>query len=391
VAEVSILSGIGQTEPVVYGDAKVLIVDDREENLEVLSALIVAPGVSLLKASSGEAALELLLQHDVALALIDVRMPGMDGFQLAEFMRGSERTCRVPIIFVTAGVPESGRIFKGYEAGAVDFLFKPIDPQLLQGKVSVFIELFRQRQQLAAQVLEHKQLVHTAELLIGVLSHDLRGPLSAIVAAGELLSRAYAHDERIGQIASRIRSSSTRMTRLIEQLLDFTTARLGRMPIKAQPANLTELCESAVAEFHAARPGLRCDVRGDPVGTWDPDRLLQVLANLIGNAVQHGDPDHPIVVRVEGQLDAMVRIEVESTGSIPAEIRDTIFSPFVRATDSSRGAGLGLYIVEQIAKAHGGSVAVRSDDNTTRFEVMLPRHYAADTAVARQGEAHEYG
>ena len=171
MAEVSILSGIGQTEPVVYGDAKVLIVDDREENLEVLSALIVAPGVSLLKASSGEAALELLLQHDVALALIDVRMPGMDGFQLAEFMRGSERTCRVPIIFVTAGVPESGRIFKGYEAGAVDFLFKPIDPQLLQGKVSVFIELFRQRQQLAAQVLEHKQLVHTAELLIGVLSH----------------------------------------------------------------------------------------------------------------------------------------------------------------------------------------------------------------------------
>ena len=98
-----------------------------------------------------------------------------------------------------------------------------------------------------------------------------------------------------------------------------------------------------------------------------------------------------MIVRVEGQLDAMVRIEVESTGSIPAEIRDTIFSPFVRATDSSRGAGLGLYIVEQIAKAHGGSVAVRSDDNTTRFEVMLPRHYAADTAAARQGEAHEYG
>lgn len=386
MAEVSILPGIGQAEHLVAGDAKVLIVDDREENLEVLSALIAAPGVSLLKASSGEAALELLLQHDVALALIDVRMPGMDGFQLAEFMRGSERTCRVPIIFVTAGVPESGRIFKGYEAGAVDFLFKPLDPKLLQGKVSVFIELFRQRQQLSAQVLEHKQLVHTAELLIGVLSHDLRGPLSAIVAAGELLSRAYATDERIGQIASRIRSSSSRMTRLIEQLLDFATARLGRLPIKPQPASLTDLCESAVAEFQAARPGLRCDVRGDPVGTWDPDRLLQLLANLIGNAVQHGDPDDPIVVRVEGQVDATVRLEVENTGSIPDAIRDTIFSPFVKSTDSSRGAGLGLYIVEQIAKAHGGGVAVHCERNTTRFEVILPRHFAVDADSASPQE-----
>jgi len=101
--------------------------------------------------------------------------------------------------------------------------------------------------------------------------------------------------------------------------------------------------------------------------------------------VQHGDPDHPIVVRVEGQLDATVRIEVENTGSIPEEIRDTIFSPFVRSTDSSRGAGLGLYIVEQIARAHGGGVAVHSEQNMTRFEVVLPRHYAPDAAPASQG------
>jgi signal transduction histidine kinase len=382
VSDSSIISGIASPELARPGDATVLLVDDREENLDVLSALIAGPGITLLKASSGEAALELLLQHDVALALVDVRMPDIDGFQLAELMRGSERTRRVPIIFVTAGQPESGRIFKGYEAGAVDFLFKPLDPQLLQSKVAVFIELFRQRQQLAAQVLEHKQLVHTAELLIGVLSHDLRGPLSAIVAAGELLARAYPDDERVGQIATRIRSSSSRMARLIEQLLDFATARLGRLPIKPQPANLTELCEAAVAEFQAQRPDLYWEVQGDPVGTWDPDRLLQVLANLIGNAVQHGAAHQPIVVRVEGLLDASVRIEVRNTGTIPDEIRDTIFSPFVRSTDSSRGAGLGLYIVEQIANAHGGRVAVRCEQGTTTFEVVLPRHYAADSSPA---------
>jgi two-component system sensor histidine kinase/response regulator len=382
VSESPIFSGLAMPAQVVPGDAKVLVVDDRPENLDVLSALIAGPGIEILRASRGEEALELLLQHDVALALIDVRMPDIDGFQLAELMRGSERTRRVPIIFVTAGQPESGRIFKGYEAGAVDFLFKPLDPQLLQSKVSVFIELFRQRQQLAAQLVEHKQLVHTAELLIGVLSHDLRGPLSAIVAAGELLARAYPQDDRVGQVAARIRSSSTRMTRLIEQLLDFATARLGRLPIKAQPADLTELCEMAVAEFHAQRPDVYWEVQGDAVGTWDPDRLLQLLANLIGNAVQHGETDQPIAVRVEGLLDATVRIEVRNNGSIPDEIRDTIFSPFVKSTDSSRGAGLGLYIVEQIAKAHGGEVAVRSANNVTIFEVILPRHFAADSSPA---------
>jgi signal transduction histidine kinase len=382
VSDDSRLSGIATHDQASCGDATVLLVDDREENLDVLSALVAGPGITLLRASNGDAALELLLTHDVALALIDVRMPDMDGFQLAELMRGSERTRRVPIIFVTAGAPESGRIFKGYEAGAVDFLFKPLDPQLLQSKVSVFIELFRQRQQLAAQVDEHKQLVHTAELLIGVLSHDLRSPLSAIVTGGELLSRAYPEDERVGQIAARIRSASSRMTRLIEQLLDFATARLGGLPIKPQPANLTELCEAAVMEFHEQRPDLYWEVQGDPIGTWDPDRLLQVLANLIGNAVQHGAAGQPIVVRVEGLLDATVRIEVRNTGSIPAEIRDTIFSPFVRSTDSSRGAGLGLYIVEQIARAHGGRVAVQCGRDTTTFEVVLPRHYAASSSPA---------
>jgi signal transduction histidine kinase len=298
-------------------------------------------------------------------------------------MRGSERTRRVPIMFVTAGPAESGRIFKGYEAGAVDFLFKPLDPQLLQSKVAVFIELFRQRQQLAAQVLEHKQLVHTAELLIGVLSHDLRGPLSVIVTAGELLRRTRSGDERIENIATRIASSSKRMTRLIEQLLDFATARLGRLPLRPQPSNLRELCEAAIGEFHQERPKLFWDVHGDPVGTWDPDRLLQVLANLIGNAMKHGDPDHPVTLRVEGQLDTTVRIEVENTGTIPPEIRDSVFSPFVRSTDSSRGAGLGLYIVEQIARAHGGRVGVRSGEGMTVFEVVLPRHCASHAAQAQ--------
>ncbi len=130
---------------------KFLLVDDLEENLLALEALLKREGLELLKAHSGPQALELLLVHDVALAIVDVQMPGMDGFELAELMRGTERTRRVPIIFVTAGAVDMQRRFRGYEAGAVDFLFKPIEPRILQSKAEVFFELYRQRQEVARQ------------------------------------------------------------------------------------------------------------------------------------------------------------------------------------------------------------------------------------------------
>src|SRR5580692_9243995 len=128
-----------------------LLVDDLEENLLSLEALLRRDGLTLLKARSGDEALELLLQHDVALALVDVQMPGLDGFELAELMRGNERTRRIPIIFLTAGNADRQRRFRGYEAGAVDFIQKPIEPDILRSKAQVFFELYRQRQQLAEQ------------------------------------------------------------------------------------------------------------------------------------------------------------------------------------------------------------------------------------------------
>lgn len=128
-----------------------LLVDDLEENLLSLEALLRRENLVLLKARSGDQALELLLQHDVALALVDVQMPGLNGFELAELMRGNERTRRIPIIFVTAGSADNQRRFRGYEAGAVDFIQKPIEPDILRSKVEVFFELYRQRQQIAQQ------------------------------------------------------------------------------------------------------------------------------------------------------------------------------------------------------------------------------------------------
>jgi len=134
------------TDPINF-----LIVDDLEENLLSLAALLQRDGLVFLKARSGDEALELLLKNDVALALLDVQMPGMDGFALAEFMRGSERARHIPIIFLTAGTADTQRRFRGYEAGAVDFIQKPIEADILRSKAEVFFDLYQQRRQLQVQ------------------------------------------------------------------------------------------------------------------------------------------------------------------------------------------------------------------------------------------------
>src|SRR6202789_732759 len=173
-----------------------LLVDDLEENLLSLEALLRRDGLVLLKARSGDEALELLLQNDIALALVDVQMPGLNGFELAELMRGSERTRRIPIIFVTAGSADRPRRFHGYEAGAVDFIYKPIEPDILRSKVGVFFELYRQRQQIAAQ---RDELQTQAEALkeadkrkdefLATLAHELRNPLAPLRQGLDILRR----------------------------------------------------------------------------------------------------------------------------------------------------------------------------------------------------------
>src|SRR6202451_2067501 len=171
---------------------KCLIVDDLEENLLALSALLEREDVQVLTAQSGAEALELLLVHDVALAFLDVQMPEMDGFELAELLRGSERTRHIPLIFVTAGAREQQRMFKGYDSGAVDFIYKPIEPRILKNKADVFFELYRQKQQLAFELQDRSETLRLNEMFSALLAHDLRSPLSAILASANLLQRRCA-------------------------------------------------------------------------------------------------------------------------------------------------------------------------------------------------------
>lgn len=355
---------------------KCLIVDDLQENLLALAALLQAEDVEVLQARCGTEALELLLAHDVALALLDVQMPEMDGFELAELMRGSERTRNVPIIFVTAGTRDQHRMFKGYEAGAVDFLFKPVEPHILRSKAGVFFQLHRQKQQLAQHLAERTETLRLHEMFTAVLGHDLRSPLSAMLVAAELLARR--PDEPVRQAGQRLLRSGRWMGRMIEDLLDLTRIRVGQgMPVQRRHCDLTLLAERVVQERTAASPAreVRLQMCGNLAGAWDEDRLTQVLDNLVGNAQRHGT-GAPVQVAIDGNAPDCVRIEVANGGAIAPELLPGIFDPFRGRPQNGRsdGLGLGLFIVQQIVWAHGGTLHVQSQDGRTAFQVALPRH-----------------
>jgi signal transduction histidine kinase len=366
---------------VVPARIKCLVVDDRPENVMALSALLRREDVEILEASSGAEALELLLVHDVALALLDVQMPEMDGFELAELMRGSERTRDVPIIFVTAGTRDQQRVFAGYDRGAVDFLYKPVEPHVLRNKANVFFQLYQQKQQILRELHERTETLRLHEMFAAVLGHDLRTPLNAILTTARLIECQTA-DEPVRASAARMVSSGERMGRMIDDLLDMARARLaGGLVLRPEAADLGALVLRVVREHRAAYPARTLEVQqsGDLAGEWDTDRFAQMASNLLGNALDHGDASEPVRVGVEAAGDRVV-LQIANAGTIAPELLPHLFDAYRRERPSSsrpEGLGLGLYIAQQIAWAHGGRIDVASSDGRTVFRVTLPRKRAA--------------
>ena len=364
---------------------KCLIVDDLEENTLVLSVLLRNEGVELLVARSGVEALELLLVHDVALVLLDVQMPEMDGFEVAELMRGSERTRHVPIIFITAGVHDQNHLFKGYDSGAVDFLYKPIDARILQNKANVFFDLHRHKLRLARELHERNQALRLNEMFMAVLGHDLRSPLSAILMSAAMVQRL-AKEERMSEIAKLILSSGDRMRAMIEDLLDVARVRLGGgIPVDRKVVDLEAVTQKVIEEQRLLFPkrALEATSRGNLSGEWDPNRIAQVASNLLSNALQHGEHGAAIRVELDGSQEREVVLSVNNRGRIAEPVLQRLFDPFHNVQKTGRrddGLGLGLYIVQQIAHAHGGAIDVDSDEDGTTVRVRLPRR-SSDVAA----------
>ncbi|MBD7940507.1 hybrid sensor histidine kinase/response regulator [Brevundimonas guildfordensis] len=366
-----------------------LLVDDLEENLLALEALLKREGVVCLKARSGDEALELLLVHDVALALLDVQMPGMDGFQLAEFMRGNVNARHIPIIFVTAGSADLQRRFRGYEAGAVDFIHKPIEADILRSKANVFIELYRQRRESIAQRNEleaYANALREADRrkndFIAMLGHELRNPIMALQAGLQLLQRP-GDEERKAIIHSRMEIQAHHLSRLIEDLLDAARIDQGKISLKRERVSLQSIIDSAIdtsrPRIEAASHELTTSLPPEPL--WlegDFTRLSQVISNLLANAAKYTPCEGRIHLSVDIE-HSQIRIDVADNGiGVSPELQSRIFDLFAQSKgpdDRSRdGLGIGLALVKQLVELHDGTIELASDGPGlgSCFTVRLP-------------------
>jgi len=386
--------------------SKILIVDDLPENLQALEALLRHDQRIIHQASSGDAALALLLEHEFALAILDVQMPGMNGFELAEVMRSTSRTRHIPIVFVSAAGRELDYAFKGYENGAVDFLYKPIDPGAVRSKVAVFVALDQQRRETRRQMLALERSRQEQETLLrelnqtqqelqrslkmrdefmSLVAHELRTPLNTLFLETQMRSlqikrgntAAFA-PQQMEAMVQRDERQIKSMIRLIDDMLDVSRMRSGKLSIRPANVELMSLLERVVSDLslQAATTGSSLTLRPhDPVsGCWDEFRVEQVIVNLLTNALRYGG-GQPVEVNVE-QIGECVQINVRDGGKgiAPADL-ERIFEPYERGARNGepKGLGLGLYISRQLAMSHSGELRVTSSAGEgSTFSLVLP-------------------
>ncbi|MES2716375.1 MAG: hybrid sensor histidine kinase/response regulator [Pseudomonadota bacterium] len=354
----------------------ILVVDDMAKNLLAMQALLQRDEVRVLTAADGPAALELLLTHDIGLALLDVQMPGMDGYALAELMRGSARTRPVPIIFVTAFAPDEQRSFRGYESGAVDFLYKPVDPRVLRSKVQVFLELHQQRGQLAQRMAELERLGRLNALMIGALSHDIRTPLAALTLNAELVQRK-AELPALQQAGARLKAATSMLSRQVDHLVNLATLPTLQMQPEPTPGDLAALVGERMAallppEGDASAP--RLQVSGDGKASFDAGMLARAVDHLLLLAINHGG-GQPLQVQVDGESRRAVVLRLRLLQPLGEQSQRHLFGAAMPGPGMPTSCvGPGLDDVEQVARAHGGSVIGRSNPREgTLLELMLPR------------------
>jgi signal transduction histidine kinase len=396
----------------------ILLVDDQPAKLLGYEAILSPLGENLVRANSGREALEHLLRTDIAVVLVDVCMPDLDGFELAAMIREHPRHRRAAIIFVSAVHMTDIDRLRGYECGGVDYVSVPVEPELLRARVSVFADLYRKTRALERlnQELERRVEERTAELrdtllrlqeseaslrdadhrkdeFLAMLAHELRNPLAPIRNSVEILRQRADQERGLRWSYEVIERQLAQLSRLVDDLLDVSRITRGRLEIRPEIVDLGEILRNAAdgirpevcakhLQFEVAVPAEPVPVQADPV------RLTQVVLNLLDNARKF-TPDGGTVGLAGEQGSHEVVITVRDSGpGIPAEARPRLFQMFYQVNDGTApyrgGLGIGLALVKRIVEMHGGTVEVRSPaaGNGSEFVVRLPLVSAAPVVAS---------
>lgn len=383
--------------------AAILIVDDREENLLALERILAQTDATIVRAQNGNDALKACLNHDFALALLDVNMPDMNGYELAELMRGGMDHSATPIIFLTAAYSREEQIFKGYSSGAVDYMVKPISSGILLNKVKVFLDIYRQKQELILLNHECVRAREAAEAandaksaFLAIMSHEIRTPLTGISGMVQLLMETEMSQEQ-QKYAEIVHESSDHMLTIINDVLDLSKIEAGQMTLEQTEFNLVETLRSATAMLvHAARrKGLELITQveeGVPaVLCGDPVRLRQIVMNLVGNAIKFtaaGEVSIGVRICSEDEHSVRVHFTIRDSGiGISQEAIGNIFRPYTQADSSTAriygGTGLGLSICKSLVELFSGEIGAESGQDggaTFWFTAVFGKKCAAGDA-----------
>lgn len=361
--------------------SNILLVDDEQANLDALEAVLEGLGQNLITARRGEQALKCVLEYDFAVILLDVQMPGMSGIETAALIRARERSRATPIIFLTGMMRTAEMIFSGYSAGAVDYLMKPLEPEVLRAKVAVFVELDEARYELEQEIGERVRIAEQVTELNNALreknddlsaanadlesfchsvSHDLRMPLRHIHSYVSMLeasagSKLNSEERRHVQT---VQNAALRMTRLIDDLLAFS--RIGRAAMHRQRIRMDDLIDETFQELGPEMSDRHIDWERhaipDTVG--DPQLMKQVWINLLANAVKYTRPRDPAKIEIGADVsDNEVVYYVRDNGvGFNMQYADRLFGVFQRlhADKDFEGTGVGLANVRRIVQRHGG-------------------------------------
>ncbi len=373
----------------------ILLVDDRPDKLMALESVLASLGQNLVLAHSGTEALRHLLQQEFALIVLDVSMPGMDGFETATLIRQRSSSELTPIIFISAINFSDGHMSRGYSLGAVDYIPAPIVPGILRAKASVFIELHRKTEQLKRQAEMQLQLIReqaaraeaeaankAKDRFIAMLSHELRTPLTPILFASSILGQDPTVPDRIREELKIITRNVELEARLIDDLLDVTRISQGKLNLAYENVDAHELLHSALricgSEISTKNLTVHLELKAvDHRIRADGARLQQIFWNLIQNAVKFTPSDGQITIRSNNPQSDWFRLEIIDSGiGIASDALSRIFDPFEQAGGPGFGGlGLGLTISKAIVDLHGGKIFASSagSDHGAIFAIELPK------------------